>query len=126
MYIIDSSVYCALFLYEDTNHEKAKTLLHAMEEKIYVPYIVLTECLTVLTYKHSKERANEFAEFIFSDSRFVLIDADIPSEVAFWESIDKNISYVDIILSYIAMRQWLELISFDEAMMKLYSQLKNQ
>lgn len=120
MYIIDSSVYCARFLYEDANHLKAKTLLEGIDGKIYIPYIVFAETVTVLTYKHSKERANEFTDFILSDRRFVLIEADISSEIAFWRSIDKNLGYVDITLSYVALKFNAELLTFDDAMMKLY------
>ncbi len=125
MYVIDSSIYCARFLYEDINHEKSKILLQDIENRIYVPYIVFTETITVLTYKHSKERANEFAKFILWDNRFFLIDADMLSELFFWQSIEKNLSYIDIVLSYIALQYNSELLSFDDAMMKLYQKVKN-
>lgn len=89
-----------------------------------VPYIVLSEALTVLTYKHSKDRANEFADFILSDNRCILIDADMTSEVYFWKSIDKNLSYIDIVLTYIALRNDATLLTFDDAMMKLYQKIR--
>ena len=98
MYIIDSSVYCARFLLEDTNHDRAKKLLASIEAKILLPYTVFAETNTVLTYKHSKERAHEFTDFILSDDRFVMTHADMASELYFWKSIDKKLSYIDIVL----------------------------
>ncbi len=124
MFIIDSSIFCACFLDEDTNHERAKVLLWEIEERILVPYIVLSEVLTVLTYKHSKDRANEFADFILSDNRFILIDADMTSEVYFWKSIDNNLSYIDIVLTYVALRNDATLLTFDDAMIKFYQKIR--
>jgi predicted nucleic acid-binding protein len=113
MHIIDSSLYYARFLYEDIHHLRAKDILADIESKILVLYIVFAETLTVLTYKHSKERADEFAEFILSDSRFILTQPDISSEAYFWKSIDKKLSYVDIVLSFVALQNGAVLISFD-------------
>jgi len=122
--VIDSSVYCARFLLEDINHNRAKNLLISIEDKILVPYIVLAETNTVLTYKHSKERAVEFTDFILSDDRFILTHADMTSEIYFWKSIDKKLSYVDIVLSFVAFQNDATLLSFDDDMMKLYNQIQ--
>ena len=123
MFIIDSSIFCACFLDDDKNHEKAKILIWEIEARVLVPYIVFSETITVLTYKHSKDRANEFADFILSDNRFILTDADMTSEVYFWKTIDKNLSYIDIVLTYIALRNDATLLTFDDAMMKLYQKI---
>jgi predicted nucleic acid-binding protein len=124
MYVIDSSIYCARFLLEDTNHNHARELIASIEGKILLPYIVFAETNTVLTYKHSKERAHEFTNFILSDDRFVLTYADMTSEIYFWKSIDKKLSYVDIVLSFVAFQNDAELLSFDDDMMKLYKQIR--
>jgi hypothetical protein len=85
---------------------------------------VLAETNTVLTYKHSKERAVEFTDFILSDDRFILTHADMTSEIYFWKSIDKKLSYVDIVLSFVAFQNDATLLSFDDDMMKLYNQIQ--
>jgi predicted nucleic acid-binding protein len=123
MVIIDSSVYCARFLVDDSSHMKSKKIFDEIDEKILLPYIVFTETLTVLTYKHSKERANEFAEFIASDNRFVLTQSDMMSEVSFWNSIDKKMSYIDIVICFLALQNSAELISLDDQMNNLYKSL---
>jgi predicted nucleic-acid-binding protein len=56
MYIIDTSVYCSIFL-EDVHAEEAIDMISSISEKIYVPHMIFAETLTVLTYKYSKERA---------------------------------------------------------------------
>ena len=46
------------------------------------------------------------------------------SEVYFWKSIDKNLSYIDIVLTYIALRNDATLLTFDDAMMRLYQKIR--
>ena len=59
-YLLDSSVWVALFLDFDTQHKKAEQLFEKLSGTIYVPYCVASEVITVLTYKHSKEQADNF------------------------------------------------------------------
>jgi len=91
-----------------------------IEDKIYIPYLVFAETLTVLTYKNSKELADEFSNFILTDQRFIFINEEIISELSFWKSIDRRLSYIDIVLVYNALKYKAKLVSFDEEMNKLY------
>jgi len=74
----------------------------------------------VLTYKNSKELADEFSNFILTDQRFIFINEEIISELSFWKSIDRRLSYIDIVLVYNALKYKAKLVSFDEEMNKLY------
>ena len=120
MYIVDTSVYCAIFLENDPYHASAIDMISWIDEKIYIPYCVFSETITVLTYKHSKELANEFADFTLSDERFILINEDILGEIGFWKSTKKRLSYIDIALVYSAIKYGAKLLSFDDDMNKLY------
>jgi len=120
MYIIDTSVYCAVFIKEDAHHKNAINTISWIDEKIYIPYFIFSETTTVLTYRHSKELASEFVDFILSDERFVFINEDILWEIGFWKSIDKRLSYIDIVLVYSAIKYGAKLLSFDDEMNKLY------
>ncbi|MDP2103530.1 MAG: PIN domain-containing protein [Candidatus Gracilibacteria bacterium] len=123
MYILDTSLYCAVFLEEDAHHVNALDMISGIDEKIYIPYFVFSETITVLTYRHSKELANEFIDFILSDERFVFINEDLLGEVSFWKGIEKRLSYIDIVLVYTAIKYGAELLSFDDEMNKLFLKL---
>ena len=62
--VLDSSVWVALFLDADTNHEKAAEIFDSIPRRVYVPYVVLSEVATTLAYKHSKRQADKFLQFV--------------------------------------------------------------
>lgn len=47
MFIIDTSVFCVAFLKEDLNNKEAINLLSDIDDKIYIPYLVFAEVITV-------------------------------------------------------------------------------
>jgi predicted nucleic acid-binding protein len=51
----------------------------------------------------------------------VFISEDILGEIGFWKSIDKRLSYIDIVLVYSAIKYGAKLLSFDDEMNKLYT-----
>ncbi len=125
MYLIDSSVFCSIFMDGDSNQERAIDLVEWIEEKIFVPYIIFAETVSVLIAKFSRERADEFVDYIMTDSRYIVMNTEIQQELAFWRATNKKLSYMDIIAIYNALQYNLELITFDDAMMKLYQKVKN-
>jgi predicted nucleic-acid-binding protein len=108
----------------DSNQEKAIDLVEWLEWKIHIPYIIFAETVSVLTAKFSRERANDFVEYIKSDSRYIIVNNDISSELSFWESVNSRLSYMDIASVYMTFQYDLELITFDKSMMQLYKQFK--
>jgi predicted nucleic acid-binding protein len=81
--LIDSCVYISAFLEEDPNHQKPADILNNRQYSIIIPYVVFSEVLTALTYKHSKKLAEEFSNYIFSDERFRIIDNAVFEELLF-------------------------------------------
>lgn len=65
MYIIDSSVWVSLFLDFDVNHNESIEIFEKISNsKIVMPYCVINEVSSVLTYKWNKNIANNFLNFI--------------------------------------------------------------
>lgn len=119
MYIVDSSVWVALFLDFDSLHKKAAEIFSDINDKIYLPYCVISETATVLTYKHSKNQADNFLEFISSNSDIVLINNDAINEIDYYKGIDKKISFTDSSLIYLSKKYDLLLITFDKQIISL-------
>jgi len=119
MYLIDSSVWVALFLEFDSNHKKAEEIISKLEGKIYLPYNVIVEVASVLTYKHSKKQANNFLDYIEDNKDIVLLENELKSEIEFFKKIDKKVSFVDISLVFLSKKLDLDLITFDSQMISL-------
>lgn len=119
MYIIDSSVWVALFLDFDSLHKKAAEIFSDINDKIYLPYCVISETATVLAYKHSKNQADNFLEFISSNSDIVLINNEAINEINYYKEINKKISFTDSSLIYLSRRYDLLLITFDKQIISL-------
>ena len=122
-YILDSNVYLGAFLPEHIFQEESTHLLKSIEWKVLLPYIILSEILTILTYKVNKKLAQEFFSFIENDWRFLIIDTNIEESLIFWNWIQKNIAHADSELIYIAMKYNAKLISYDKELMKVYEKL---
>ncbi|NIA10007.1 MAG: PIN domain-containing protein [Nitrospiraceae bacterium] len=119
MYLIDSSVWVALFLEFDSNHKKAEEIIPKLEGKIYLPYNVIVEVTSVLTYKHSKKQADNFLDYIEDNKDIVLFENELKPEIEFFKKIDKKISFVDISLIFLSKKLDLNLITFDSQMISL-------
>ena len=118
--VIDSSVWVALFLDGDTNHEKAAALFEVMPRRVYVPYIVLAEVATTLTYKHSKKQADKFLQFVTEDERCTLIESSSRHDVDAYNNCSDKISFADIAIMEAARSFEVALITFDKLMKKVY------
>ncbi len=119
MYIIDSSVWVALFLDFDVSHRKAIEIFSALDGKIYLPYSVILEVSTVLAYKHSKKQADEFLEFIVDNEDIILINNEIKGEVDYYKKIKSKISFADSSIIYLAQRFNLYLLTFDKQIISI-------
>lgn len=123
MYILDTSVYVSALLKDDTMHDQWIDNLSSISDKIIINHLILSEVSTVLTYKHSKQLAVKFVEFIENDSRFVFVDDIVNDLIDFWKIIDNKISYVDASVIYSAIKYDLKLITFDKQMLWLYKDI---
>lgn len=123
MKIFDTSVYIAAFLEQDAHHEEGKRILDTESGKILLPYCVVLEILTVLTYKHSRGLADAFWNFVLQDSRFTLLDAGVLEDTSFWERTIKRISFADITIVFLARKYEAELVTFDKDQKKLFLEI---
>ena len=119
MYLIDSSVWVALFLEFDSNHKKAEEIISKLEGKIYLPYNVIVEVTSVLTYKHSKKQADNFLDYMEDNEDIILFENELKPEIEFFKKIDKKLSFVDISLVFLSKKLDLDLITFDSQMISL-------
>ena len=118
-YLIDSSVWVSLFLNFDSQHNKAEKLITEINGKIYVPYCVAMEVTTILTYKHSKEQANNFLSYIEDNNDIILLDNQIYPEIQFFKTVENKISFADISLIFTAKKMNLTLLTFDKQIIKI-------
>lgn len=113
MYLIDSSVWVALFLDFDASHQKAVEIFSQLDGTIYVPYCVVAETATVLAYKHSKRQADNFLEYLTNNQNIILFENQIFPEIEFFKKVESRISFTDTSLIYLAQKMNLSLITFD-------------
>ena len=121
--VLDSSVWVALFLDGDTNHEKAAEIFDSITRRVYVPYVVLSEVATALTYKFSKRQADKFLQFVTDNERFSLIDNRYATDVPAFLKFADRISFADIAIIGTALTMESTLITFDKQMKKLYERV---
>lgn len=121
--IFDSNIYVAAFLADDSQHQAAKKIVEKTKEDILIPYVVFSEVLTVLTYKHSKDLAEAFLDYVLQDQRFTIIDNASLEEFAFWRSQKAQLSFADFSLIFLAKKYNARLMTFDKELEKLASKI---
>ena len=120
-WVLDSSVWVALFLDADTNSEKAEKIFKTLFGPIYIPYIVLAEVGTVLTYRHSKQQADNFIHFVSDDARCVVIESRSSEDIVAFLNGDTRMSFADIAVLECARSLSATLITFDKEMKRAYA-----
>ena len=122
-YLLDSSVWVALFLDFDTQHKKAQRVFEQLRGRIYLPYCIVSEVITVLTYKHSKEQGDNFIAFVEENRSVILLDHDMRDELAFYPSVRERISFPDAVLLFLTKKLGVTLITFDKQLGRLLKKL---
>lgn len=123
-YIVDTSVWVALFLDFDVEHQKARRILDRIRDTIYVPYCVISETATVLAYKHSKKQADNFLVYIENNRDLILINNEIAEELNFYKSLPHKISFADSALILLSRKLNAELITFDRQLLRIAKKIK--
>lgn len=118
--LVDSSVFVALFLDRDPQHAKAvRFMKNSGIQKCVVPYCVMSETATVLTYKHSKELADHFLHFVRDAANIELVADDTGSEAAAFLQHSARISFTDSALLHLVPVYDAELVTFDKQLARL-------
>ena len=118
MYIVDSSVWIALFLDDDTNHKRAVSVLQSIDDAtIKLPYGVILETATVLARKQSKKHADKFIEYIRANPQIETSTPFLSEDISTFLAESDRLSFVDALLKNISLREGLTLISFDKQLL---------
>jgi predicted nucleic acid-binding protein len=113
-HLVDSSVWIALFLMHDTQHKKAEQTIKNITGIIYLPYCVLSEVTTVLTYKHSKAQADAFIAYAEENKDIRLMENTLDDDMASFKKVKHAISFTDSSLLGLSKKLKIELITFDK------------
>lgn len=117
--LVDSSVWTALFLNFDTQHAKAARLFAKLTSPIYVPYCVVAEVTTVLTYKHSKKQADLFLQYLDGNRDIILLNNILQDELFFFRTLRHHISFTDAALVFLSGKLKARLITFDRQLARI-------
>lgn len=117
--LVDSSVWVALYLEKDPNHQQAARVVSTLTTPLYLPYAVLEETATVLTYKHSKEQANRFVSFVVDADHIIYLDPSAEADIATFLAVQSRISFTDAVLLGLSKQLGVELVTFDKQLARL-------
>jgi|SRR3989344_6636203 len=123
MHLLDSSVWIALFAEKDAHHTRALQVFNDIAGTIYLPYIVVEETASVLTYKHSKRHADTFVAFVFDHPRLAVIESTTRSDIEAFLNSTKKMSFADIGIVALAIRMRLKLVTFDKQMEREFGRI---
>ncbi|MCD6482812.1 MAG: PIN domain-containing protein [Candidatus Aenigmarchaeota archaeon] len=123
MKVVDSSFLVALFLPEDVNHKKAKEIFEK-EDLFMVPFDIIKETLTVITYKKGIEYSSKIWDFISSSNSFEIALGSSEKIVNFYLSLKKKISFFDASVLYFALTNKAEPCTSDKQLMKVWKTLR--
>jgi len=127
MYIVDSSVWIALFLDDDTQHLKAADVIGSIgDATIHIPYGVILETSTVLVRKQSKALANKFVEYIRDNPRITVSMSFASEDMRIFLHEPDQLAFVDAMLKESALQTGYALVSFDKKLLSSLKQTKNR
>jgi len=120
MYLVDTSIWIALFVEHDSQHLKAVEIIDGLVGKqISLPYIVVAETATVLGRMLGKDGADRFIRLVQESFDItVIMLQNYEEEMTFFRNNRHSISYVDMVQLYLAKKRRLELLTFDRALLK--------
>lgn len=119
-YLVDSSVWVALFLDFDAQHRKAERMIQKISGTIYMPYCVIAEVVTILAYKHSKRLADNFIAYVKDNRDIRVINDDAFDEIDSYTAVPQRISFTDSALLFLAGALEAKLVTFDKQLERIY------
>lgn len=125
-YLVDSSVWVALFLDFDTQHRKAEQTIQKLSGAIYLPYCVIAEVTAILAYKHSKRLADNFIAYARDNRDLKIINNDALDEMDFYATIPQKLSFTDASLIFISGKLDAPLITFDKQMERIAKKINSR
>ncbi len=122
--ILDSCVFIALYNESDEFHNEAISIFEFYKDNIIlISNYVIQEVATVLAYKFWKQKADLFIDDIMNSNNILILQSDTFEEMKFFKSINSKISFTDLSLLYLSIKQDSLLITFDKQLLNLYKKL---
>ncbi len=116
--IFDTNVWVALFNEQDAHHDAAQRLF-SQDETVFIPEYVILETTTVLQLRASKQKADMFAEMIFTTEQLEVLyasDSFFLSVLTLFQQQSMKLSFVDCAL--LLLSEHYKVYTFDEALEK--------
>jgi len=122
--VIDSNVFYAFLNEEDSLHLEAEELLWKISDKIIiVPYSVLLEVTTLLSYRQWKEKANNFIKILQDTDNVFIVSNSVYDDIELFLDINAKISFADISLISICKKYNANLVTFDKQLANIYKKI---
>ena len=118
--ILDSNIFVAFYFENDSLHNDAlKIMQEIVDFTIILPYCVIQEVSTILTYRIWKHAADTFLEDIKLASNIILVDNNLTEEIDFFGKIKNKISFTDVSLIHLSLKFNALLITFDKQLLSI-------
>jgi predicted nucleic acid-binding protein len=120
--LLDTNVWVGMVSKEDSLHARSLDFAQSIrpEDTLLLPDCIVEEVASVLTYRYSKQKANEWLAYTLKNNATMLVPTNITSLVKFFIQSSISMSFTDHALVYIAEHHKAELITFDEQLLKVY------
>ena len=118
-FIIDSSVFVALYYAGDSDHADAVKVMGELNAKTLIihPYVI-AETATVLTYKLGHSIAQEFLTSVFAWNVYIA-PVDVRDDSEYFQNLGKKISFTDASLINLANKLNVPIVTFDRQIISL-------
>lgn len=122
--VIDTNIFYAVLNDKDSLHIQASKLLEKMSEHILiVPYSVISETSTLLTYRQWKKKADDFVSSLRNTKNIFIVSNSMDDEMNLFLEVETKISFTDISLIAVSKKYNAELATFDKQLLQLYKKL---
>lgn len=123
-YVVDTSFLVSFFNDKDLNHDKALEFMSTMYyEYLIIPSVVIAELASLTKNKKLRDLIIENV-FNITSEICSLNEGNIFEYLSFRQSFDLNLRAVDSIILFSAVQGDVELLTFDEDLIKEYSKFQ--
>ena len=122
--VIDSNVFYASLNKEDTLHLQSLVLLEKISDNFFiVPYSVLSEVSTLLSYRQWKKQADLFINTIKNTKNIFIVSNSVDDDIELFLEIDSKVSFTDISVISICKKYNADLATFDKQLKWIYNKI---
>jgi predicted nucleic acid-binding protein len=122
-YLVDSSLFVAFYIEEDSCHADAVAILHEIDSaQLLVHPYVIQEVVSVLTYKIGVTVAKKFISDIQQANNVYVLPVDVSKDMRSFSLLNKKVSLTDSALLDIAQSWQVPLVTFDKELRTLAKQ----